>query len=372
MTSDIVELNAISRIGVGCYRMNQGVADHHAALRQALELGCTLIDTAGNYGDGGSEKLVGEVLRSSSGYKAFVITKAGYITASAAATLQAAGIAAEELHPISPESMYSISPDVIRIQLEESRRRLDRPMLDGLLLHNPEHYFNCEGLPSSPQAFDEAIKKAFEFLEEYIAEGKLRYYGVSSNTLASISGNRVHLERLLSLAQEVSPSHHFRLVEFPLNLVETDALLPRANGQSLIDQIRASGLISIANRPLNSQLGNHMIRLATYQDAPTPQLASDDYERCIDLIATQLRSADLPHQVMDFAVMQFLRDNWQGIEHPDLVDQIFGRHFYPFAEQLWEGSLPHEVRAAFRLLHSRARQFSQLKLTDRAQQLRKE
>src|ERR1041385_3022491 len=377
MRSNTVELNAISRVGVGCYRMNHGVEEHHTALQQALELGCTLVDTACNYGDGASEELVGKVLKNNSRCNAFVITKAGYITTSAAIKLQAAGISRGELYPISPESMYSISPSVLRIQADESRRRLDRPMLDALLLHNPELYFNCDGLLSSQEGFDEAIRKAFNFLEEYVGEGKLRYYGVSSNTLASTSqqANRIHLERLLSLAEEVSVSHHFRFVEFPLNMVETEALLPQPNARSLIDQIRASGLISIANRPLNGQRGNQPIRLATYEDEArelTPDLARAEYEPVVDLIATRLRHADLADKVMDFGVMQFLRDNWQGIGHPDTVDQIFARHFYPFVEQLWEGSLPHDARAAFRLLHSEARQFSQQKLTAQAQQLRKD
>src|ERR1041385_1459485 len=105
MTTETVELNAISQIGVGCYRMSRGVEDHHTALRHALELGCTLIDTASNYEDGGSEELVGEVLKSKPEYKAFVITKAGYITASAAARLRTAGISEAELYPISSDSM---------------------------------------------------------------------------------------------------------------------------------------------------------------------------------------------------------------------------------------------------------------------------
>jgi hypothetical protein len=124
---------------------------------------------------------------------------------------------------------------------------------------------------------------------------------------------------------------------------------------------------------LNGQQGNQLLRLATYEDEAsdlTPELAQAHYEECVNLIAAQLRQAELPHKVTDFSVMQFLRDNWQGIEHPDTVDQIFGRHFYPFAEQLWDGSLPREVKAAFRLLHSDARRFSQQKLTGRAQQFR--
>jgi aryl-alcohol dehydrogenase-like predicted oxidoreductase len=374
--TDAVELDAITQVGIGCYRMSRGVELHHAALERALQLGCTLIDTAANYGDGKSEELIGEVLSSNAQYKAFVITKAGYITSSTADRLEAAGVDTAELHRISPESQYSIAPDVLRVQLEESRKRLGRQKLDAVLLHNPEHYINSESVKHSPEGFRGAIQKAFEVLEEYIAEGKLRYYGVSSNTLAAPPGqaDRICFHDLLSWAEEVSPSHHFRFVEFPFNLGETEAKAPQANGPSLIDQIRASGLRSIANRPLNSPRGNQLLRFATYDEAKdlVPEQETAPYEQCVNLIADRLRHADLPHKVMDFSVMQFLRDNWHGIEHPDTVDQIFGRHFYPFVEQLWGEEITPDVKAACASLHLKARAFAQQNLTARGEQLREE
>lgn len=374
--TDVVELDAITQVGIGCYRMSRGVESHHAALERALQLGCTLIDTAANYGDGKSEELIGEVLNSNPHYKAFVITKAGYITSSAADRLEAAGIKTEELHRISADSHYSIAPDILRVQVEESRKRLGRQKLDAVLLHNPEHYVNSESVKNSPEGFRGAVQKAFELFEEYIAEGKLRYYGVSSNTLAAPPGqaDRVCFQDLLSWAEEVSPSHHFRFVEFPFNFAESEARAPQAHSPSLIEQIRASGLRSIANRPLNSPRGNQLLRFATYEEAKdlVPEQETAPYEQCVELIADQLRRADLPHKVMDFAVMQFLRDNWHGIEHPDTVDQIFGRHFYPFIEQLWGEEITPDVKSACASLHLKAREFAKQKLTVGAQQLREE
>ena len=48
-----------------------------AALHKALDLGVNFIDTADVYGDGRSEKLIGQVLRERKGQRIYVATKAG-------------------------------------------------------------------------------------------------------------------------------------------------------------------------------------------------------------------------------------------------------------------------------------------------------
>ena len=51
--------------GLGCYRIGDLIAEHHKALELALASGINLIDTSANYTDGGSEKLIGNVLHNS-------------------------------------------------------------------------------------------------------------------------------------------------------------------------------------------------------------------------------------------------------------------------------------------------------------------
>jgi diketogulonate reductase-like aldo/keto reductase len=54
------------RLGMGTWHMGESAGDRAAevaALRQGLELGLTLIDTAEMYGDGGAEAVVGEAIR---------------------------------------------------------------------------------------------------------------------------------------------------------------------------------------------------------------------------------------------------------------------------------------------------------------------
>src|SRR4051812_25681639 len=75
----------VSKVGFGCYRVNEFDPDHREALKQALLSGCNLIDTSSNYTDGSAERLVGEVtaeLFASGALKReeiVFVTKAGYV-----------------------------------------------------------------------------------------------------------------------------------------------------------------------------------------------------------------------------------------------------------------------------------------------------
>jgi len=56
---------AMPRLGMGTWRMGERGrtrAAEVAALREGLDLGLTLIDTAEMYGEGGAEKVVGEAI----------------------------------------------------------------------------------------------------------------------------------------------------------------------------------------------------------------------------------------------------------------------------------------------------------------------
>jgi aryl-alcohol dehydrogenase-like predicted oxidoreductase len=117
----------VSEIGYGAWGIGGkqwlGGSDDEslAALRRAIELGVNLIDTALAYGDGHSEKLVGEVVRQSGG-KVYVATKVppkNRVWPAAAGT------------PISQVFPY----DYIMRSAEESLRNLKLDSIDLLQLH---------------------------------------------------------------------------------------------------------------------------------------------------------------------------------------------------------------------------------------------
>ena len=69
----------VSDIGYGMWGMGAWTgsddAESLAALQRSIDLGCNFFDTAWVYGNGHSEKLLGEVLRKNSGKKFYVATK---------------------------------------------------------------------------------------------------------------------------------------------------------------------------------------------------------------------------------------------------------------------------------------------------------
>ena len=72
----------VSEIGFGAWQIggswgDVSEADGRAALEAALDAGVTFIDTADVYGDGRSEKIIANALKSRGGARPMVATKAG-------------------------------------------------------------------------------------------------------------------------------------------------------------------------------------------------------------------------------------------------------------------------------------------------------
>lgn len=142
-------------IGLGTWAMggSWGTVDDAASLRalhQALDLGVNFFDTADVYGDGRSERLLAQLHRERS-EPFYIATKAG-----------------RRLDPHTPEGYNRAN---LRAFIERSLRNLQTDTIDLLQLH-------CPPTPvySNPEVFG--------VLDEMVRDGKIRYYGVSVETVA--------------------------------------------------------------------------------------------------------------------------------------------------------------------------------------------
>jgi aryl-alcohol dehydrogenase-like predicted oxidoreductase len=352
----MLELNELSRIGFGCYRLSRKSRDHYKALSHALGSGCNLIDTAVSYTNGESEKLIGEVLADHPDRYPFIITKAGYVHGESLALLEElnrAGRAQEDLVRTSNGSLHSIHPDFLDSQIKLSCSRLQRSQLDGFLLHNPEYYFDQAGHAISQDEYYARIKKAFEFLEENVEQGRVRYYGISSNSFpfSTTYEKTTNLPRLLALAGEVSRNHHFKLIQFPFNLIENDAQKSHHEGGfSLIETAQASGIVTLINRPLNANSGNGPIRLATYEEEIHGLEETRDgrfLEECLRLVRQRLDEVGIVEDAMEFVPIQVISCSWSSFSSTDVANQVFDQHVLPFLNTLYEGNIDEEVLNAF-------------------------
>ena len=147
-----------------------------SAIDAALELGVNFIDTSDAYGAGYSETLLGEALQGRRD-KVILATKGGNIM-------------------VGPDrGKRNFAPAYISRVLEESLQRLKTDCVDLYQLHNPTVDVIEKG-------------EVWEVLEKAKKEGKIRFYGVSINTIeegiAAVKDGRsdtIQLEYSL-LAQE--------------------------------------------------------------------------------------------------------------------------------------------------------------------------
>ena len=270
----------ISQAGFGCYRVSNGVPQHAKALRKALCEGINLVDTSANYADGGSEALVGQVLEDliESGNLArdevVVVSKVGYLQGQNYALSRERrqqGRPFPELVEYGEGLEHCIHPEFLQDQLNRSLKRLNLETLDFYLLHNPEYYLEWaqkkgQSLEPARAEYYRRIKIALEYLEDEVSRGRIRYYGISSNTFpgAADQPDFTCLEKIWQIAEFVATTHHFRLVQLPFNLMEPAAVLEKnqPNGGSVIEFAQQKGLEVLVNRPLNAFYNNQLFRLA--------------------------------------------------------------------------------------------------------------
>ena len=143
----------VSVVGLGAWQLGGGWGDVDEAdaldlIDAAVTAGVTFIDTADVYGDGRSERLIGQWIREHPQSGVMVATKMGRRV--------------EQL-------VENYSPDAMRVWNDQSRVNLGVDTLDLVQLHCP------------PPALY-AHEAVFDDLDAMVAEGRMAAYGVSVET----------------------------------------------------------------------------------------------------------------------------------------------------------------------------------------------
>jgi aryl-alcohol dehydrogenase-like predicted oxidoreductase len=373
-----MDFEQLCPIGFGAYRISVKSLEHEEALRLALNEGCNLIDTSANYTDGGSEKLIGKVLKDYNRESIFILTKGGYIQGQNLELLkkmQADGKLKTGVVEIGEDLKHSIEPEFLNEQIKLSLERLETDHLDGYLLHNPEYYFKSPG--ANQDEYYERIHRAFVYLEEQVEQGVIKYYGISSNNfpLSPENPEVTNINRALQCARDVSSDHHFKLVQFPYNLIETGANEKQYGQQSLLDICHENNLITFANRPLNAFQDNQLLRLATYPDQElTGKDGEDIFEVCFDKLEDKwVENEEEIKDLYNIPLIKQFREIWNTLPTPDAVDQVFQIYFFPFLAQVWGPTgVPPEEAKPFFLLYDTAQLFARRRLSHKAAQIKKQ
>ena len=258
----------INKISFGTYRTTLQNPVHIEAINYAIDNGITNIDTSSNYMYGEAEQLIGEVLKDKNREEFTIVTKGGYIQGQNMARVKE-GWEIEDLVEYDPNCLHSISPMFLEDQINKSLQRLQTNYIDTYLLHNPEYYLmtNLKGTATNEdidthhKIMQERIKKAFAFLETQVDQGKIKSYGISSNSFAKKENDYHFLEykKLLNYAKEIAgENHHFKVIQLPFNMYEKD-------GVPCAKYFHENGIEVQANRPLNAFYMGGMLRLGSYE-----------------------------------------------------------------------------------------------------------
>jgi uncharacterized protein len=356
-----------SRVGFGCYRIDDETPAHRDALEKALLGGCNLIDTSTNYMDGASERCVGAVLGALvragklSREDVIVVSKIGYVQGSnlsLAKEREEAGRPFAEMVKYMDGCWHCIHPDYLREQLELSLARLQLDTLDVCLLHNPEYFLTDAAkrgrgsLEATRDEFYRRLREAFAFFETQITAGTMRWYGISSNTAVAPASDpgATSLTRMLAAAREAGgPDHHFRVLQIPMNLFEPGGALERNTGtenrQTALEAAMEAGIGILVNRPLNALIGNRLLRLASFQADGEPIDIDTQLKRVADLEA-QWRREFAPHiQTASESISAENFFRWSE-ELRQLPGQLQGlEHWGEIEGQMVLPQLTHLVRA---------------------------
>ena len=140
----------VSEVGLGTWALGGGwgyvsESDARGVLQKAIKRGVNFFDTADVYGDGRSEQLIGQVLKSKD-QKIYVATKFG--------------------RRLKPHVSSGYTKDNLERFLDRSLKNLGVDTIDLIQLHcpPPDVYYKPE---------------VFEALDSFVKHGKIQHYGVS-------------------------------------------------------------------------------------------------------------------------------------------------------------------------------------------------
>jgi aryl-alcohol dehydrogenase-like predicted oxidoreductase len=228
-------IEGLGAMGMSAFYGGRDDEESAATLHRALDLGVSLIDTAEMYGPFLNEQLIGRVIGSRSDEYALA-TKTGV-----------------ELGDDGERGGPNGSPAYLRKALERSLRNLGRETIDLYYIHRVD--------PNTP------IEETFGAMGEFVAEGKVKYVGISEAAPETI--------------RKAHATHPLTAVQTEYSLFERS---PEVNG--VLDVTRELGIAFVAYSPLGRGLLTGAI-------ASTADLDEDDFRRSNPRYADENLAANL-------------------------------------------------------------------------------
>ncbi|MBA1432724.1 MAG: aldo/keto reductase [Epsilonproteobacteria bacterium] len=212
----------MSTFAFGTYRVNDENLLHIEALKEAIELGVRVIETAPYYTDGGAQRAVKKVMEL---FEDDIRSEIEIISKC-----------------LLPQDESVPAAAAINEQIDTSLENLKLLSISCCLIEEPA---------------EEALLEIFTVFEKAVQSGKIKSYGLSAQKIENLDG-------VLAVARAVAESigkkeSAFATVELSLNLIERENL-------QTIQEAKKLGLSTLTSRPINAQKDSLMYRLASYDE----------------------------------------------------------------------------------------------------------
>lgn len=234
----------VSSIGIGTYLGEPTAAvdeRYHDAIVEALESGINVVDTAVNYRNQRSERIVGEAIVDADIDRdaVMVSTKGGFVPFDGSRPADPSAYVSEQFLDtglVDAESIVRgncIAPAFIEWSLDRSLENLGVDSIDLYYVHNPE---------TQLERFDretvyDTLEETFTRLERRAAAGDIRHYGVATwqcFRVPKTADQYLSLPEVVRRARSASDragtnGTHFRAIQLPFNVHMADAFTVEAH-----------------------------------------------------------------------------------------------------------------------------------------------
>ena len=260
----------VSSIGIGTYLgdpTDEADQRYEQAVREAIESGLSVVDTAVNYRHQRSERAVGRAIEATDVDREalLVATKGGFVPFGGSQPDDPAAYVREEWFDpghASPEEMVRgncLAPRFLDRSLDLSLDNLGLDAVDLYYVHNPETQLEAH----DREVVYNALEDAFVRLEKRRSGGDLRHYGVATWECFRVPEGHpkyLSLPEVVRRARTASDragtsATGFRAVQLPFNVHMADAFTCEAHEgpdglQSALAFAHGAGLNVFASAPL--------------------------------------------------------------------------------------------------------------------------
>jgi len=253
----------VSALGAGTYLGPPDDATdklYSQTLLQAGLGGINFFDTAINYRNQRSERVLGKVIRELAGRgilrdQLVIATKGGFLPTDGEEPLEDyvrthyldTGIV-EEKEIVA--GAHCMSPAYLDNQIASSLKNLGIACIDLYYLHNPETQF----AEVNEEEFYRRLTASFKLFEQKVQEKKIGRYGLATwNGFRQKKGG-LQLAKVIQCAREAGgEGHHLKAIQLPYNLVMLEAIKQK---KTFIQAAKEYGIAVMVSAPLmQAQVG---------------------------------------------------------------------------------------------------------------------